>query len=62
MAIYLNIEIDKEKLTKLCEIAIENFKKYEQNQLNDVDIDKCVDDYISAVLIYNTRLTKLIWR
>lgn len=62
MAIYLNIEIDKEKLTQLCEIAIENFKKYEQDQLNDVDIDKCVDDYISAVLIYNTELTKLIWR
>ena len=55
----LILRIDSEKLNKLLESAIDNFKDMEANCLHDVDLEKCVGDYISAVLIFNHGIFKL---
>ena len=55
----LILRIDSEKLNKLLESAIDNFKDMEANHLHDVDLEKCVSDYISAVLIFNQSVFKL---
>ena len=55
----LILRIDSEKLNKLLESAIDNFKDMEVNQLHDVDLEKCVSDYINAVLIFNQGIFKL---
>ena len=53
------MRIDSDKLKKLLESAIDNFNDMEANHLHDVDLRKCLDDYISAVLIFNQGIFKL---
>ena len=53
------MRIDSDKLNKLLESAIDNFKDMEANHLHNVDLEKCVSDYISAVLIFNQGIFKL---
>jgi hypothetical protein len=58
----VSIKLNSEKLYQKLEKAIENFKDEESKQLNDVDIGKCSDDYITALLIFDQTLftTKVI--
>ena len=50
--------LDSQKLFNLTEKAIDNFKDMEARQLNNVDLKKCIDDYMKALLIYN----QTMWR
>ncbi len=55
----LVLRIDSEKLKNLLESAVDNFKDMEANHLHNVDLRKCLDDYISALLIFNQSVFKL---
>lgn len=50
--------LDSQKLFNIIEKAVENFKDMEARQLNNVDLEKCINDYIKAVLIYNQTMWK----
>ena len=50
--------LDSQKLFKLTEKAVDNFKDMEARQLNNIDLEKCINDYIKAVLIYNQTMWK----
>lgn len=50
--------LDTQKLFNLTEKAIDNFKDMEARQLNNVDLKKCIDDYIKAMFIYNETVWK----
>ena len=52
--------IDTKKLNTLIERAIENLIEMEQNSLHEVDIEACLQSYISALLLYNQTLFKLV--
>lgn len=52
--------IDTKKLNTLIESAIENLAKMESNSLHEVDIEACLQSYISALLLYNQTLFKLV--
>ena len=52
--------IDTKKSNTLIERAIENFIEMESNSLHEVDIEACLQSYISAALIYNQTLFKLV--
>ena len=56
----VTITIDTKKLNILIERAIENLIKMESNSLHEVDIEACLQSYISAALIYNQTLFKLV--
>ena len=53
------LSINTSKLNTYLENAIENFKNMEANVLHDVDLKKCADDYISAILICDGNLFEL---
>lgn len=53
------LSINTEKLNTYLESAIDNFKNMEANVLHDVDLKKCVDDYIAAILICDRNLFEL---
>ena len=55
----LILVINKNKLNTYLENAIDNFKSTEATCLYDVDLKKCVDDYISAILICDGNLFEL---
>ena len=55
----LILVIKTEKLNTYLESAIDNFKNMEANVLHDVDLKKCVDDYIAAILICDGNLFEL---
>lgn len=50
--------LDSQKLFNLTEKAVDNFKDMEARQLNNIDLEKCINDYIKAVLIYNQTMWK----
>ena len=58
----VSIKVNSEKLYQKLEKVIENFKDAESRQLNNVDLVKCCDDYITALLIFDQTLftTKVI--
>ena len=55
----LVLRVDSNKLYEALEKAIENFKSMEAAHLDSVDIKKCYEDYVSAVLIFNKTLFRL---
>lgn len=56
----VTITIDTKKLNTLIERAIENLTEMESNSLHEVDIEACLQSYISALLLYNQTLFKLV--
>ena len=56
----VTITIDTRKLSILIERAIENLIEMEANSLHEVDIEACLQSYISALLLYNQTLFKLV--
>lgn len=56
----VTIIIDTKKLNILIERAIENLVEMESNSLHEVDIEACLQSYISALLLYNQTLFKLV--
>lgn len=50
--------LDSQKLFDLTEKAVENFKDMEAKHLGSVDLKKCIDDYMKALLIYNQTMWK----
>ena len=52
--------IDTKKLNALIERAIENLIEMEANSLHEVDIEACLQSYISALLLYNQTLFRLV--
>ena len=56
----VTIIIDTKKLNILIERAIENLVEMEANSLHEVDIEACLQSYISALLLYNQTLFKLV--
>ena len=52
--------IDAKKLNTLIERAIENLIEVESNSLHEVDIEACLQSYISALLLYNQTLFKVV--
>lgn len=58
----VSIKVNSEKLYQKLEKAIEYFKDAEAKQLNNIDMKKCSDDYIKALLIFDQTLftTKVI--
>ena len=52
--------IDTKKLNTLIERATENLIEMEVNSLHEVDIESCLQSYISALLLYNQTLFKLV--
>ena len=58
--IIATLTVDTKKLNTLIECAIENFAEMESNSLHEVDIEVCLQSYISALLTYNQTLFKLV--
>ena len=58
--IHATLIIDTKKLNTLIERAIENLIEMESNSLHEVDIEVCLQSYISALLLYNQTLFKLV--
>ena len=56
----VTLVIDTKKLNTLIECAIENFIEMESNSLHEADIEACLQSYISALLLYNQTLFKLV--
>ena len=52
--------VDTKKLNTLIECAIENLIEMEANSFHEVDIEACLQSYISALLTYNQTLFKLV--
>lgn len=48
--------VNSNKLYKRIEMAIENFKDMEAQFDGNVDLEKCSQDYIKALLIFNQTL------
>ena len=58
--IHATIIIDTSKLNSLIERAIDNLAEMESNSLHEVDIEACLQSYISALLLYNQTLFKIV--
>lgn len=58
--IHATLMIDTKKLNTLIESAIENIAEMEANSLHEVDIEACLQSYISALLLYNQTLFKVV--
>ena len=58
--IHATLIFDTKKLNTLIERAIENLIEMEANSLHEVDIEACLQSYISALLLYNQTLFKLV--
>ena len=56
----VTITIDTKKLSILIERATESLIEMEQNSLHEVDIEACLQSYISALLLYNQTLFKIV--
>ena len=50
------LRVNSQKLYERLELAIENFKTMESNHCGNVDLEKCSEDYIKALLIFNQTL------
>ena len=50
------IKLDQARLYKMLENAVEAFKEMEAQSLNNVDIEKCIQDYSKALCSYNQTL------
>lgn len=58
--IHATLTIDTKKLNALIERATESFIEMERILLHEVDIEACLQSYISALLLYNQTLFKLV--
>ena len=58
--IIATLTVDTKKLNTLIECAIENLIEMEANSFHEVDIEVCLQSYISALLTYNQTLFKLV--
>lgn len=58
--IIATLTVDTKKLNTLIERAIENLSEMEANSLHEVDMEACLQSYISALLTYNQTLFKLV--
>ena len=56
----VTITINTKKLNTLIERAIENFIEMESSSLHEVDMEASLQSYISALLLYNQTLFKLV--
>ena len=56
--INVTINFDVKKFNALLESATEFFMQMESESIHDVDIEKCLSDYASALLTYNQTLIK----
>ena len=54
----IKVILQTEKLYQKIEKAIENLIHLESESPHDVDIGKCIDDYITALLIFDQTLFK----
>ena len=52
------MKVDQNLLMKKTEWAINTFKGLECDSLHDVDIEKCITDYVNALFIYDGRIVK----
>lgn len=52
----LNLNINGSKLSEILENCIDQFKKLESNQLNDVNIENCIKDYLDVIFIVRSDL------
>lgn len=52
----MKIILQTERLYQKLEKAIDTFKDLESKSLHDVDIELCIKDYISALLIFDQTL------
>ena len=50
------VRINSAKLFEKLENAVEAFKEMEAQSLNNVDIEKCIQDYSKALCSYNQTL------
>lgn len=57
MKVKLIAKIDENKVNKILEQGVEYFKKLELESLKDVDLEKCIDDYVGAVFLYHDFFT-----
>ena len=57
------LRVNSQKLYERIEMAIENFKDMEAQYDGNVDLEKCSQDYIKAILIFNQTLfdTEMIY-
>lgn len=53
------LTLDAKKLHELIESASENFMEMESNSIHEANVSDCLNDYVSALLIYNQTLFKL---
>ena len=58
--IHATLIVDTKKLNTLIERAIENFIEMESSSLHEVDMEACLQSYISALLLYNQTLFKAV--
>ena len=58
--IYATLTVDTKNLNTLIERAIENLAEMESNSLHEADIEACLQSYISALLLYNQTLFRLV--
>ena len=58
--IHATLIVDTKKLNTLIERAVENLIEMEASSLHEVDIEACLQSYISALLLYNQTLFKLV--
>lgn len=54
------LTIDSNKLNNLIDSAADNFLEMELDSHHEVGIKACLDCYISALLLYNQTLFKLV--
>lgn len=52
----LKININGEKLSEILERCIGEFKELESKQLNDVNIEDCIKDYLDVIFIARSDL------
>lgn len=58
----ISIKVKSEMLYELIEKAVDNFKLFESQIADSIDIEACTQDYIAALLIFNCNLyeTKIV--
>ena len=54
--ITVSVKVNKELLNKYVTDFQDQFVEFEQKTLLEVDFDKCVDDYIEALLILDQNI------
>ena len=55
----IKAKISTEKLYLKLKEDVEFFKKLESETIADVDLEKCIEDYAAALLIYNGNIVSV---